>query len=57
MEVLLDMIKDLPPYLFVMIGLYSGLRREEILALKWDCVFLEEKVPYIFVGKSLAGSS
>ena len=27
---LLDTIKDLPPYLFVMLGLYAGLRREEI---------------------------
>ena len=26
---LLETIKDLPPYLFVMIGLYAGLRREE----------------------------
>ena len=37
--VLLDTVKELPPYLFIMIGLYSGLRREEILALQWDCVF------------------
>ena len=35
-EILLDTVKGLPPYLFVMLGLYSGLRREEILALKWD---------------------
>ena len=27
--VLLDTVKELPPYLFIMIGLYSGLRREE----------------------------
>ena len=26
-ERLLDAIRDLPPYVFVMIGLYSGLRR------------------------------
>lgn len=32
-ERLLDTIRDLPPYVFVMIGLYAGLRREEILAL------------------------
>ena len=38
---LLVAIKGLPPYVFVMIGLYAGLRREEILALKWDCVFLD----------------
>ena len=38
-KTLLDTIRGLPPYVFVMIGLYSGLRREEILALQWDCVF------------------
>ena len=43
--VLLDTVKELPPYLFIMIGLYSGLRREEILALQWDCVFLDESTP------------
>ena len=36
--ILLDSIRGLPPYVFVMIGLYAGLRREEILGLKWDCV-------------------
>ena len=51
-KILLDTIRDLPPYLFVMIGLYSGLRREEILALQWDCVFLDEKVPYISVQRA-----
>ena len=38
-ERLLDAIRDLPPYVFVMIGLYAGLRREEILALQWDSVY------------------
>lgn len=33
-EILLNAIRDFPPYPFVMIGLYAGLRREEILALK-----------------------
>lgn len=51
-KTLLDTVKDLPPFLFVMIGLYSGLRREEILALKWDCVFLDENVPYISVRRA-----
>lgn len=37
---LLDTIRCLPPYVFVMLGLYAGLRREEILALKWECVVL-----------------
>ena len=33
--ILLDSIRELPPYVFVMIGLYAGLRREEILGLKF----------------------
>ena len=49
---LLDAIKGLPPYVFVMIGLYAGLRREEILALQWDCVFLNGDAPYISVRRA-----
>ena len=30
----------------------AGLRREEILGLKWDCVFLDEKTPYISVRRA-----
>ena len=45
-EKLLNAIRGLPPYVFVMLGLYAGLRREEILALKWDCVFLDAKTPF-----------
>ena len=51
-KLLLNTVRDLPPYVFVMIGLYAGLRREEILALKWDCVFLEGAVPYISVRRA-----
>lgn len=51
-KVLLDTIKGLPPYLFSMLGLYSGLRREEILALQWDCVFLDVSTPYISVRRA-----
>lgn len=51
-EKLLDTIRDLPPYVFVMIGLYAGLRREEILALKWDCVFLDTDTPYLLVRRA-----
>ena len=51
-EVLLDTIRGLPPYLFTMIGLYSGLRREEALALQWDCVFLDAPTPYISVRRA-----
>lgn len=49
---LLDTIKDLPPYLFVMLGLYAGLRREEILGLQWDCVHIDEEIPYISVRRA-----
>ena len=51
-ERLLAAIKGLPPYVFVMIGLYAGLRREEILALKWDCVFLDCDTPYLSVRRA-----
>lgn len=51
-EKLLDAIKGLPPYVFVMIGLYAGLRREEILALKWECVFLDCDAPYLSVRRA-----
>lgn len=49
---LLKTIRDLPPYVFVMLGLYAGLRREEILALQWDCVHLEGNTPYISVRRA-----
>ena len=49
---LLEATKGLPPYVFIMIGLYSGLRREEILALQWDCVHLDVSTPYISVRRA-----
>lgn len=49
---LLSAIKGLPPYVFVMIGLYAGLRREEILGLQWDSVYLDGDVPYIAVRRA-----
>lgn len=51
-EKLLEAINGLPPYVFVMLGLYCGLRREEILALQWDCVFLDAKAPYLSVRRA-----
>lgn len=51
-KILLDTIRELPPYPFVMLGLYAGLRREEILALQWDCVFLDKRAPYISVRRA-----
>ena len=49
---LLDAIKGLPPYVFVMLGLYAGLRREEILALKWDSVYFDGEAPYLTVRRA-----
>jgi integrase len=49
---LLSATKGLPPYLFIMIGLYTGLRREEILGLKWDSVYLDEEAPYLTVRRA-----
>lgn len=49
---LLAAIEGLPPYVFVMLGLYAGLRREEILGLKWDCVFIDEEPYYIAVRRA-----
>lgn len=49
---LLKATKGLPPYLFVILGLYAGLRREEILALKWDSVYLDVESPYLTVRRA-----
>ena len=49
---LLDAVRDLPPYVFVMLGLYAGLRREEILALQWDSVYLDVEAPYLTVRRA-----
>ncbi len=51
-EQLLAAIKGLPPYVFVMLGLYAGLRREEILALQWDSVYLDTEYPYLTVRRA-----
>lgn len=51
-EKLLDAIQGLPPYVFVMLGLYAGLRREEILALQWDSVYLDSPTPYLTVRRA-----
>ena len=51
-ERLLSAVQGLPPYVFVMIGLYAGLRREEILALQWDSVYLDTEAPYLTVRRA-----
>lgn len=54
-NILLDAIQtartDILP--FVMIGLYAGLRREEIMGLKWSNVTLDGDAPYIAVRTAL----
>lgn len=52
-ERLLSALKGTTCGTFVAIGLYSGLRREEILGLKWDCVHLDADPPYITVQRAL----
>ena len=51
-ERLLDAVEGLPTYVFVMLGLYAGLRREEILALKWDSVYLDGNFPSLTVRRA-----
>jgi len=51
-ERLLDAVRGLPPYVFIMLGLYAGLRREEILALQWDSVYLDTPAPYLTVRRA-----
>ena len=51
-KTLLDAVRGLPPYPFVMLCLYAGLRREEALALQWDSVFLDDPAPHIIVRRA-----
>lgn len=51
-KILLDTVRGLPPYVFIMIGLYTGMRREEILGLQWDCVYLDVATPYVSVQRA-----
>ncbi|MEG1577172.1 MAG: tyrosine-type recombinase/integrase [Oscillospiraceae bacterium] len=52
-SVLLDAVKGTGAYVFIVIGLYSGMRREEILGLQWDCVCLDDKAPHISVRRAV----
>ena len=51
-QILLDAVRGLPPYPFIMLCLYAGLRREEVLALQWDSVFLDDEAPHIMVRRA-----
>lgn len=48
-EQLLSAVHGLPVETFCRIGIYAGLRREEILALRWEFVHLDCDTPYIEV--------
>lgn len=61
-EILIEAVKNTSAYPFVMIGLYTGMRREEILGLRWDCVHINstninsanlDDTPYIAVKRAL----
>lgn len=48
-DALLDAVRGLSVEPCVMLGLYTGMRREEICALKWDAVDLDSKAPHLIV--------
>lgn len=48
-KTLLDAVEGLPPETFVMLGIYTGLRREESLGLQWKNVHLDSPAPYLSV--------
>lgn len=49
---LLEAVRGTSVETFIRIGLFAGLRREEILGLRWDCVHLDESAPYIEVRRA-----
>lgn len=51
-EQLLAAVRGLKIEPLVMLGLYTGMRRGEICGLRWDCVHLDEKTPYISVRRA-----
>lgn len=52
-QVLLDAVSGTRAEPFVMLGLYTGMRREEILGLCWDCVHLDKRAPFVEVKRAL----
>ena len=59
METLLEAVKETSAYTFIMLGLYTGMRCEEILGLCWDCVNINSDIsefqgaPHINVRRAL----
>lgn len=52
-QILLDAVRGTRAEPFIMVGLYAGLRREEILGLRWDSVSLDGNAPHISVKRAL----
>lgn len=50
---LLDAVEGTAAETFVRVALRTGMRREEVLALQWDCVYLDAETPYIAVKRAL----
>lgn len=50
---LIEALRDERILTFVVLCLYAGLRREEALALQWDCVDLDGPTPHIRVRRAL----
>ena len=49
---LLEAVRGLPVEPCVMLGLYTGMRREEICGLLWDSVVLDGPAPHITVRRA-----
>lgn len=52
-DVLLDAVKGTVAEVFVNLAVFTGMRREEICALKWDRVFLDAEDPFVRVTRTL----
>lgn len=46
---LLNAVEGHRVHTFIAVAYYAGLRREEILGLKWDCVYIDSEFPHIDV--------
>lgn len=53
-EILLNTVRGLPIEPFVMLALYTGLRREEICGLQWRCVHLDAEAPHLDVRRAVS---
>ena len=52
--VLLNAVAGTNAETFVRLALYAGLRREEALGLKWDCVYLDADTPHLQVRRAVS---